>query len=62
MGKIALTGSSGLVGTAVIDYLINHTTHDLVLIDARPPAAPIESPRLRYVTLDLKDPEVWLFR
>lgn len=58
MGRIALTGSSGLVAAAVIDYVLEKTQHDLILIDNKPPKAVIESPRLRYGTANLVDPLV----
>lgn len=58
MGRIVLTGSSGLVANAVIDYILNETRHDAVLIDAKQPKTLIEDSRLQYVTADLTDPEV----
>lgn len=58
MGRIALTGSSGLVAAGVIDYVLEKTQHNLILIDVKPPTVVIESPRLRYVTANLVDPAV----
>ena len=58
MGRIVVTGSSGLVGTAVIRYALEKTAHDLVLIDSKPPKETIENSRLRYLTVNLLDSEV----
>ncbi|KAF8320789.1 NAD(P)-binding protein [Clavulina sp. PMI_390] len=59
MGRIVISGSSGVIGTAVVDYALKNTNHSLVLIDAEPPLALLEDSRIKYVTADLKDPEAW---
>lgn len=58
MGKIVITGSSGSVGSSVAEYIIQNTSHSLVLVDAKLPAKPLSDPRVTYVTMDLLDPKV----
>ncbi|KAG8740092.1 UDP-glucose 4-epimerase 5 [Ceratobasidium sp. 414] len=53
--KVAITGASGLVGKGVVLEALEHTTHELRLIDTRDPAERIESGRVEYVKADLRD-------
>ncbi|CAE6422143.1 unnamed protein product [Rhizoctonia solani] len=53
--KIAITGASGKVGQGVIQEALEHTDHELRLIDVREPDEPIQDPRVEYVSADLRD-------
>ncbi|KAG8678303.1 UDP-glucose 4-epimerase 5 [Ceratobasidium sp. 395] len=53
--KVAITGASGLVGKGVILEALEHTTHELVLIDVREPTERLERDRVEYVKADLRD-------
>jgi nucleoside-diphosphate-sugar epimerase len=53
--KIAITGASGKVGQGVIQEALEHTDHELRLIDVREPDEPVQNPRVEYVSADLRD-------
>ncbi|CAE6407497.1 unnamed protein product [Rhizoctonia solani] len=53
--KVAITGASGKVGQGVIQEALEHTDHELRLIDVREPDERIQNPRIEYVAADLRD-------
>ncbi|KAF8707820.1 GDP-mannose 4,6 dehydratase, partial [Rhizoctonia solani] len=53
--KVAITGASGKVGQGVIQEALEHTNHELRLIDVREPDERIQNPRVEYVAADLRD-------
>lgn len=53
--KLAITGASGNVGQGVIQEALEHTNHQLRLIDVREPSNIIDDARVEYVTADLRD-------
>lgn len=53
--KLAITGASGNVGQGVIQEALEHTNHQLRLIDVREPSKRIDDARVEYVTSDLRD-------
>jgi len=61
MGVIVITGSQGLVGSAVVSYVLSSSNHDLVLVDARPALNPSSDPRVTHILADLTKYEAWDF-
>jgi len=61
MGRVVITGSSGLVGTAVVSYALRETNHHLILADTKPPRNEefLNHPRVQHFTADLTVPENW---
>ncbi|KAJ1311537.1 hypothetical protein OPQ81_010021 [Rhizoctonia solani] len=53
--RVAITGATGKVGQGVIQEALEHTNHELRLIDVREPSNRIQDPRIEYVTADLRD-------
>ncbi|CAE6480922.1 unnamed protein product [Rhizoctonia solani] len=53
--KVAITGATGKVGQGVIQEALEHTNHQLRLVDVREPSEKIQDPRVEYVTADLRD-------
>ncbi|KZO98575.1 NAD(P)-binding protein [Calocera viscosa TUFC12733] len=58
--KLVITGSSGVVGRALVRSALAHTAHTLLLVDVLPPAERLTDPRVEYITADLLDYDVFL--
>ncbi len=65
MGRVVITGCSGVVGTVVVAYAIQFTKHYLVLIDVKPPSPTeeqifkLKADRVERHLLDLRDFARW---
>lgn len=59
MGRIVITGSSGVVGSAIVSHALATTNHHLVLVDSKPPLVQADSLRVSRVTADLTVYETW---
>lgn len=57
--KIVVTGSSGSVGSGIVSYILEHTTHTVLLVDRIPPSAAEQETRATFVAADLRDFETW---
>lgn len=53
--KVAITGSSGTVGRGVILEALEHTSHQLRLIDVRDPAEKVGGDRVEYFKVDMRN-------
>jgi len=65
MGRVVITGCSGVVGTAIVAYAMQFTKHHLVLVDLKPPSPTeeqflkLKADRVERHSLDLRDFTTW---
>ena len=65
MGRVVITGCSGVVGSAIVSYTLQFTKHSLVLVDLKPPSSIEEeflktrADRVERHSLDLRDFSAW---